>query len=47
LNSLKTSKRDAAVLQDPNNFVVAKKSLPLSHMLCMRHYFFNNLLNKS
>jgi hypothetical protein len=29
LNSLKTSKRDAAVLQVPNNFVVAKKPLPL------------------
>jgi hypothetical protein len=25
-------KRDAAVLHAPNNFVVAKKPLPLSHM---------------
>jgi hypothetical protein len=33
LNSLKTSKRDAAVLQVPNNFVVAKKPLPLETLI--------------
>ena len=45
LNSLKTSKRDAAVLQVPNNFVVAKKPLPLEPWNSLKKTdFFNNLL---
>jgi hypothetical protein len=38
-------KRDAAVLQIPNNFVVAKKPLPFEPLNSLRIIiFFNNLL---
>jgi hypothetical protein len=40
LNSLKTSWRVAAVLQVPNNFVVAKKPLPLKHLYSLRKTLF-------
>jgi hypothetical protein len=43
--SVEQSERDAAVLPVPNNFVVAKKPLPLfAFEQPEENYFYNNLL---